>query len=163
MRELDLSNYHVRDQLRLDLCGLQGNRCLYCHSEISPALASIDHIIPRHRGGRSIRPNLAAVCQDCNEAKTNLTLDEFMPEITAERVEAGRREQQRQARRPHRFTPLSGLAFLMARDGKLPVATKPVPEPTRTPPSRGKKTFIVERTGRRGVTLRPYVAVSRKL
>lgn len=39
--------------------------------------ATIDHVIPRARGGRDHWQNLALACRACNTLKGALTLDEF--------------------------------------------------------------------------------------
>lgn len=57
-------------------------RCPYCerHFDTSSARShkrTIDHIVPRYYGGTNNPRNLAMVCKDCNQSKSNLTLAEF--------------------------------------------------------------------------------------
>jgi 5-methylcytosine-specific restriction endonuclease McrA len=47
-------------------------RCQYCGSHAD----SIDHVVPRSRGGRDVWDNLAAACRPCNTAKRDRTPDE---------------------------------------------------------------------------------------
>ena len=47
-------------------------RCQYCGRHAD----SIDHVVPRSRGGRDVWDNLAAACRPCNSAKRNRTPDE---------------------------------------------------------------------------------------
>ena len=47
-------------------------RCQYCGNHAD----SIDHVVPRSRGGRDIWDNLAAACRPCNSKKRNRTPDE---------------------------------------------------------------------------------------
>jgi 5-methylcytosine-specific restriction endonuclease McrA len=47
-------------------------RCQYCGRHAD----SIDHIVPRSRGGRDVWDNLAAACRPCNSAKRDRTPDE---------------------------------------------------------------------------------------
>lgn len=47
-------------------------RCQYCGSRAD----SIDHVVPRSRGGRDVWDNLAAACQPCNSSKRDRTPDE---------------------------------------------------------------------------------------
>jgi 5-methylcytosine-specific restriction endonuclease McrA len=47
-------------------------RCQYCGSRAD----SIDHVVPRSRGGRDVWDNLAAACRPCNSAKRDRTPDE---------------------------------------------------------------------------------------
>jgi hypothetical protein len=47
------------------------NRCEYCHSQelFSPSAFSIEHIVPRSKGGNDEETNLALSCQECNNRK----------------------------------------------------------------------------------------------
>lgn len=47
-------------------------RCQYCMS----LAESIDHVIPRSRGGEHIWPNVVACCRRCNTLKANRLLSE---------------------------------------------------------------------------------------
>jgi 5-methylcytosine-specific restriction endonuclease McrA len=47
-------------------------RCQYCGDRAD----SIDHIVPRSRGGRDVWDNLAAACRPCNTRKRDRTPDE---------------------------------------------------------------------------------------
>ena len=68
--------------------------CQYCGSQPGTELLSIDHVVPRCRGGRSTWENCVLACLDCNKRKASRTL-----------VEAGLRLD----RRP--FRPRGGPAF----------------------------------------------------
>jgi 5-methylcytosine-specific restriction endonuclease McrA len=67
-----------------DLVKRQRFRCYYCgvemrtrHAFKDPCRATVDHVIPRSRGGGNDRSNLVAACADCNEQKANMTAEEF--------------------------------------------------------------------------------------
>jgi 5-methylcytosine-specific restriction endonuclease McrA len=47
-------------------------RCQYCGARAD----SIDHVVPRSRGGSHVWENLAAACRRCNMAKRDRTPDE---------------------------------------------------------------------------------------
>jgi len=47
-------------------------RCQYCGNRAD----SIDHVLPRSRGGAHVWENLAAACRPCNTAKRDRTPDE---------------------------------------------------------------------------------------
>jgi hypothetical protein len=49
-----------------------GGRCGYC---LEPG-DTIDHVLPRHRGGRTSWLNCVTACYDCNQAKDGMTPDE---------------------------------------------------------------------------------------
>src|SRR5947208_13577483 len=47
--------------------------CQYCGKQFSPAELTLDHIVPRSRGGESTWDNLVACCKRCNHRKGNRT------------------------------------------------------------------------------------------
>lgn len=57
-------------------------RCAYCDKQLSEHTATIDHVIPKHKGGQNIRSNMAAACSNCNRAKASTLVDQwFTPEL----------------------------------------------------------------------------------
>src|SRR5262245_30623657 len=46
-----------------------GHTCQYCHSVLPPSKLTLDHVLPRSRGGRSTWENLVACCYPCNNRK----------------------------------------------------------------------------------------------
>jgi len=50
--------------------------CQYCRSKLPPKNLTLDHIIPRARGGDSTWENLVACCFTCNNRKGNRTPQE---------------------------------------------------------------------------------------
>jgi 5-methylcytosine-specific restriction endonuclease McrA len=47
--------------------------CQYCGVKLDPSSISIDHVIPRSRGGRNTWENLVSCCRNCNTKKSNRT------------------------------------------------------------------------------------------
>jgi 5-methylcytosine-specific restriction endonuclease McrA len=52
------------------------NTCQYCGARPGTSELSIDHVLPRSRGGRSTWENCVLACMDCNRRKANRTPDE---------------------------------------------------------------------------------------
>ena len=52
------------------------NTCQYCGHVFPPQDLTLDHVIPRARGGDSNWDNLAACCRRCNNRKGNRTPEE---------------------------------------------------------------------------------------
>lgn len=50
--------------------------CQYCHKVFNSADLTLDHVIPRSRGGDTSWENLVASCHACNNRKGNRTPDE---------------------------------------------------------------------------------------
>ena len=44
-------------------------QCAYCEHRLTIDNATVDHIIPKHKGGHSTRNNLACACSNCNKQK----------------------------------------------------------------------------------------------
>ena len=58
---------------RRALFARDGGRCVYC----SAPAASIDHVIPRSRGGSHAWENVVSACHRCNHLKADKTLKEI--------------------------------------------------------------------------------------
>ena len=67
-----LLGYEVREYL----LEKWGRECVYCEAEHTPL--EIDHIHPRSKGGSDRVSNLTIACHDCNQAKGNRPLEQFL-------------------------------------------------------------------------------------
>jgi len=65
-RALSRKNILLRDR----------NTCQYCGVVLSSSDLTLDHVVPRSRGGSSTWENLVACCHDCNRRKGNHLLGE---------------------------------------------------------------------------------------
>ena len=53
--------------------------CWYCQAMgLVVAATSVDHMVPKVRGGTDARANLTAACKQCNDTKRDQTSDEFL-------------------------------------------------------------------------------------
>ena len=52
------------------------NTCQYCGRVLAPAELTLDHVVPRSRGGHSNWDNLVACCKRCNNRKGSSTPEE---------------------------------------------------------------------------------------
>lgn len=59
--------------------------CQYCSVVLPSSELTLDHVIPRSKGGLSTWENLVACCHDCNRRKANLLLEE-MHDMKLQRV-----------------------------------------------------------------------------
>jgi 5-methylcytosine-specific restriction endonuclease McrA len=66
-RALSRKNILLRDR----------NCCQYCSVVLTAAELTLDHVIPRSRGGPSTWENLVACCHECNRKKGNQLLHEL--------------------------------------------------------------------------------------
>ena len=47
--------------------------CQYCHTQLGSENLTIDHVLPRSRGGTSTWENCVLACLECNKRKSNRT------------------------------------------------------------------------------------------
>ncbi|MEZ5402581.1 MAG: HNH endonuclease [Bryobacteraceae bacterium] len=65
-RALSRKNILMRDR----------HTCQYCHRNGHQAALTLDHVVPRSRGGETSWENLVACCHECNNRKGNRTPEE---------------------------------------------------------------------------------------
>lgn len=53
-----------------------GYQCQYCGVRCRPGAITIDHVVPRMRGGKTIWTNVVAACHTCNRKKGSRSLDD---------------------------------------------------------------------------------------
>jgi len=53
-----------------------GYQCQYCGVKCRPGAISIDHVMPRSRGGKTVWHNIVAACHACNRKKGSKTPEE---------------------------------------------------------------------------------------
>lgn len=53
-------------------------KCAYCDRQLSDRDATIDHIVPKHKGGHNTRNNLACACTKCNRDKGSMNVFEYL-------------------------------------------------------------------------------------
>ena len=51
-------------------------QCQYCHKQLARAESTIDHVIPRSRGGQTDWDNCVICCHKCNNIKGSMTPSE---------------------------------------------------------------------------------------
>ena len=68
---------------RLNLLARDHFRCQYCAVELTPALSTIDHVIPRSQGGVTSWQNVVVACHTCNRRKGGRTPNQAKMELAA--------------------------------------------------------------------------------
>jgi 5-methylcytosine-specific restriction endonuclease McrA len=58
---------------RANVFARDGHRCQYCGSPKRVGELNYDHVVPRHRGGRTTWENIVSSCYPCNSRKANRT------------------------------------------------------------------------------------------
>lgn len=57
---------------------IQKSECYYCRTMLDAETATMDHVVPISRGGRSVRGNVVTACKECNTQKRYLTPAEWI-------------------------------------------------------------------------------------
>jgi|TARA_R100000750_G_C2327939_1_gene88983 HNH endonuclease len=65
-----------------------GWKCEYCGVALNESNASIDHKMPRSKGGTDERENLAAACRQCNTQKADKIIEAISAPIAKQAAEA---------------------------------------------------------------------------
>ena len=86
-----LSPKHARRKFRKHIFEAWEWKCAYCERQLDEDNATIDHILPKHKGGHNVRSNMCCCCSNCNRAKGSTLLDvwynEDHPKYTKERFD----------------------------------------------------------------------------
>lgn len=74
-----------------------GNRCQYCLEKFLSSKLTIDHVIPKARGGKNTWENLVAACYPCNNEKGDKSPEEAGMQLAAQPRAFGMHSKHRQA------------------------------------------------------------------
>ncbi len=69
---------------RRNLFARDNNRCQYCGDQYPQSQLSLDHVVPRSRGGGNTWENVVCSCLDCNSRKGNRTPKEAQMKLQRE-------------------------------------------------------------------------------
>lgn len=70
-------NISGQKRKRRKLLEKSGGVCTYCGVKLSWKSCTLDHVIPKSKGGSTLPVNLVASCVGCNNKKGNMTPEEF--------------------------------------------------------------------------------------
>jgi 5-methylcytosine-specific restriction endonuclease McrA len=59
---------------RKNIMKRDGNACQYCDQQLDNVTHTIDHVIPRSKGGKHVWENIVSCCGRCNAKKADKTL-----------------------------------------------------------------------------------------
>ena len=75
-----LSPNNARHKFRQYIFEAWDWKCAYCGEQLTAQTATIDHIIPKFKGGQHIWVNMCCCCCPCNKAKATSKLEDWYTE-----------------------------------------------------------------------------------
>ena len=66
-------HFHTMTANRANVIWRDQNTCQYCSKEEESRMLTIDHVLPRSKGGKNTWENLVTACKKCNQKKGNKT------------------------------------------------------------------------------------------
>ena len=74
---IELSPRNARRKFRQSIFESWEWKCAYCDKELDTKSATIDHIVPKYKGGHNIKSNMVCSCSKCNRSKGSVLLEDW--------------------------------------------------------------------------------------
>mgnify|MGYP005677014421 FL=1 len=74
---IELSPRNARRKFRQSIFESWEWKCAYCDKELDTKSATIDHIIPKYKGGHNVKANMVCSCSKCNRSKGSVLLEDW--------------------------------------------------------------------------------------
>ena len=63
---IELSPRNARRKFRQSIFESWEWKCAYCDKELDTKSATIDHIVPKYKGGHNVKSNMVCSCSKCD-------------------------------------------------------------------------------------------------
>ena len=80
-RNIDNTDYFNVPLNRMKIFERDNYTCHYCGDKVTEDNVTLDHLIPRSKGGDNSRENLVTCCLECNSIKGGRTFQEAAPDL----------------------------------------------------------------------------------
>ena len=74
---IELSPKNARRKFRQSIFEAWEWKCAYCDKDLNTFTATIDHIIPKFKGGHNVKSNMICSCSKCNRSKGSVSLEDW--------------------------------------------------------------------------------------
>ena len=74
---IELSPKNARHKFRQCIFEAWDWKCAYCDKELNKDTATIDHILPKYKGGHNVKSNMICSCSKCNRSKGSVLLEDW--------------------------------------------------------------------------------------
>lgn len=76
LKEFTRVPHHGQEVSRRNILLRDRNQCMYCGKKPGPQYLTLDHVVPKSKGGQNSWGNLVACCSKCNRYKADRTPEE---------------------------------------------------------------------------------------
>ena len=74
---IELSPRNARRKFRQSIFESWEWKCAYCDKELDTKSATVDHIVPKFKGGHNVKSNMICSCSKCNRSKGSVLLEDW--------------------------------------------------------------------------------------
>ena len=74
---IELSPRNARRKFRQSIFESWEWKCAYCDKELDTKSATIEHIVPKFKGGHNVKSNMICSCSKCNRSKGSVLLEDW--------------------------------------------------------------------------------------
>ena len=74
---IELSPRNARRKFRQSIFESWEWKCAYCDKDLDSKSATIDHIVPKFKGGHNVKSNMICSCSKCNRSKGSVLLEDW--------------------------------------------------------------------------------------
>ena len=74
---IELSPRNARRKFRQSIFESWEWKCAYCNKDLDTKSATIDHIVPKFKGGHNVKSNMVCSCSKCNRSKGSVLLEDW--------------------------------------------------------------------------------------
>ena len=74
---IELSPRNARRKFRQSIFESWKWKCAYCDKDLDVKSATIDHIVPKFKGGHNVKSNMICSCSKCNRSKGSVLLEDW--------------------------------------------------------------------------------------
>ncbi len=74
---IELTPKYARRRFRNSIFKSWEWKCAYCDRNLDEDSATIDHVVPKFKGGHNVKSNMVCCCSKCNRLKGSILLDDW--------------------------------------------------------------------------------------
>ena len=74
---IELSPKNARHKFRQCIFESWDWKCAYCNKQLDTKTATIDHILPKFKGGHNVKSNMICSCSKCNRSIGSVLLEDW--------------------------------------------------------------------------------------